>query len=421
MKPANEMLAQRTCNAAGFDVARVRRDFPILGRSVYGKPLVYLDSAATAQKPLQVINAVSRFYEEDYSNVHRGLHSLSQRATELYEHARQKACAFIGASDAREIIFVRGCTEGINLVAQSFGRANIGAGDEIVITGMEHHSNIVPWQILCEEKGALLRVAPFSDEGELLYDELERLIGPKTKLVCIAHVSNALGTINPIKRIIEMAHAHGARVLVDGAQAVPHMKVDVKDLGCDFYAFSGHKMYGPTGIGVLYGRLELLEEMPPYQGGGEMIRSVTFEKTTYNAPPHRFEAGTPNIVGAIGLAAAIEYLEDLGLDAITAHEHELLTYATDGFTAIPHVRLIGTASEKGGILSFVVNGVHPHDVATVLDREGIAVRAGHHCAQPAMERFGLAATVRASFGLYNTKEEIDFLITGMRKVLEVFA
>jgi cysteine desulfurase/selenocysteine lyase len=403
-----------------FDVTRVRADFPILTQQVYGKPLVYLDNAASAQKPRQVIDAVSNFYATGYASVHRGLYSLSERATEVYESTRNTVQRFIGARDAREIVFVRGTTEGINLVAQTYCRQNLRAGDEIVISAMEHHSNLVPWQMLCEDKGASLRVVPISDEGEFLLDELEKLLSPRTRLVAVPHVSNVLGTINPIRQICEMAHSRNIPVLVDGAQAVPHLKVNVEDLDCDFYAFSGHKLFGPTGIGILYGKAALLEAMPPYQGGGHMISSVTFEKTLYNTLPAKFEAGTPNIAGTIGLGVAIEYLNRIGIEAITAYERKLLSYATEALSEIRELRLIGTAKQKTGVLSFVLDGIHPHDIGTILDREGIAIRAGHHCAQPLMARFGVPATARASLVFYNTKKEIDALVSGIRKVIEVF-
>jgi cysteine desulfurase/selenocysteine lyase len=402
-------------------VERVRADFPILGQEVYGKPLVYLDSAATGQKPRAVIDAIAKYYLQDNAKVHRGVHLLSERATQAYEEARGKVKRFINAAHDHEIVFVRGTTEAINLVAQTYGRRRVQAGDEILITELEHHSNIVPWQILCEEKGAVLRVAPIDDDGQLILDELERLIGPRTRLLALAHVSNALGTVNPIRRIVELAHLRHVPVLVDGAQAAPHLALDMQALGCDFYAFSGHKLFGPTGIGVLYGKTELLEEMPPYQGGGDMISSVTFEKTTYNKLPYKFEAGTPDIAGAIGLGAAIDYLNALGLSAIAAHEHELLAYGTEALRRVPGLRLIGTAKEKASVLSFWLGDVHPHDVGTVLDREGIAIRTGHHCAQPLMRRLGIAATARASLALYNRREDIDALVSGLHKVQEVFA
>ena len=403
-----------------FDVTRVRADFPILTQQVYGKPLVYLDNAASAQKPQQVIDAVSNFYGTGYASIHRGLYSLSERATETYESTRNTVQRFIGARDVREIVFVRGTTEAINLVAQTYGRTHFRPGDEIVISAMEHHSNLVPWQMLCEDKGAFLRVVPISDEGELLLQEFEKLLSPRTRLVAVAHVSNVLGTINPIRQICEMAHSHNIPVLVDGAQAVPHLAVNVQDLDCDFYAFSGHKLFGPTGIGILYGKAALLEAMPPYQGGGHMISSVTFEKTLYNTLPAKFEAGTPNIAATIGLGVAIEYLNRIGIEAITAYERELLSYATEALSELRELRLIGTAKQKTGVLSFVLDGIHPHDIGTILDREGIAIRAGHHCAQPLMTRFGVPATARASLVFYNTKEEIDALVSGIRKVLDVF-
>ena len=406
--------------AAAFDVARIRQDFPILEQTVNGKPLVYLDNAATSQKPRSVIDAVARYYATENSNIHRGVHTLSQMATDDYEEARSKVQRFINAPDLQEIVFVRGTTEGINLVAQTFGRANLHAGDEIVVSAMEHHSNIVPWQMLCQQTGAKLRVIPMNDAGELLVDEYEKLLNPRTKLVSIAHVSNALGTINPVKTMVRMAHGYGAHVLLDGAQAVPHCPVDVQDLDCDFYAFSGHKLYGPTGVGVLYGKAHLLDAMPPYQGGGEMIKSVTFEETLYNALPFKFEAGTPNIAGGIGLGAAIDYVTGLGLDRIGAYEASLLEYGTRLLSGMSNVRIIGTASQKSGILSFVMDGVHPHDVGTILDAEGIAIRTGHHCAQPVMQRFGIPATARASFAFYNTREEIDALVKGLDRVSEVF-
>ncbi|MGH8382536.1 SufS family cysteine desulfurase [Pseudomonas sp.] len=405
---------------AGYDVERVRQAFPILAETVYGKPLIYLDSAATSQKPQAVIDAMSRFFLKENANVHRGVHYLSVRATEEYEKARAKVQQFLNAEHVEEIVFVRGTTEAVNLVAQTLGKTQVHAGDEVLISAMEHHSNIVPWQMLCEQTGAHLRVAPIDDAGELLLDELERLIGPRTRLVAVAHVSNVLGTINPIQRIVELAHARGARVLVDGAQAAPHLRLDVRALGCDFYALSGHKMYGPTGVGVLYGRRELLEAMPPYQGGGDMILSVSFEKTLYNKPPYRFEAGTPNMAGAIGLGAAIDFLGELGAEAIAAHEQAVLSYAQQALAAVPGLRLIGTAPEKVGVLSFVLDGIHPHDIGTVLDREGVAIRTGHHCAQPLMQRFGLTATARASLGCYSTEQDIDALVAGLAKVRELF-
>ena len=403
-----------------FDVEAVRGDFPILQRTVHGKPLVYLDSANTAQKPRAVIEAVSQVYETCYANVHRGVYQLSAQAEQAFEGARAKLQRFVNAASPKEIVFVRGTTEAINLVANSFGRSQLKPGEEILVSAMEHHSNIVPWQLLCQQTGAVLRVAPISDAGEILLEELERLIGPRTKLVAVGHVSNALGTLNPVRRIVELAHARGVPVLVDGAQGAPHLPVDVRGLDCDFYAFSGHKMYGPSGIGVLYGKAHLLEAMPPWQGGGDMILSVSFEKTSYNAIPYKFEAGTPNIAGSIALGAAVDYLTRLGMDRIAAHEQALLEHGTRVLSEIPGLRLIGTAREKAGVLSFVLDGVHPHDIGTVLDYEGIAIRTGHHCAQPVMERFGVPATARASLGIYNTREDLDALGRGLRKVKEMF-
>ena len=407
--------------ASSLDIAKIRADFAILAERINGKPLVYLDNAATSQKPRVVLDAIANYYTHMNANIHRGVHTLSVRATEAHDAARLTVRNFINAADTREIIFVRGATEAINLVAQTYGRVHVGAGDEVLITAMEHHSNIVPWQILCEEKGAHLKVAPIDDRGELILDEFAKLIGPRTKIVAVTQVSNALGTVLPLREMIELAHRQGVPVLVDGAQAIPHFAVDVQALDCDFYAFSGHKVYGPTGIGVLYGKRALLNAMPPYQGGGDMIRSVTFEKTTYNDLPWKFEAGTPDIAGAIALGAALKYIYALGMENIAAHEHDLLAYATEVVGAIPGVQLIGTARERAGVLSFVLDNVHPHDLGTILDREGIAIRTGHHCAQPVMERFGIPATARASFAVYNTKEEIDALVAGIRAALEVFA
>src|SRR5881409_3212363 len=419
--PSRESAAHRLhVVGTGFDVEKIRRDFPILSREIRGKKLVYLDNAATAQKPRAVIEAISRYYEQGNANVHRGVHFLSEHATGEHERARRRVQRFINAPHASEIIFVRGATEAINLVAQTYGRVHVSAGDEVLITAMEHHSNIVPWQILCEEKGARLRIAPIDDSGALRLDKFERLLTERTRIVSVPHVSNALGTINPVRRIVVMAHQRDVPVLVDGAQAAPHLPIDVRELGCDFYALSGHKMFGPTGIGVLYGRADLLEAMPPYQGGGDMIASVTFEKTTYNRLPHKFEAGTPHIAGVIGLGASIDYLEGIDAAGRMAHEDELLRYATDTIAALPRVRLVGTAAEKTSVLSFVIDGVHPHDIGTILDREGIAIRAGHHCAQPLMDRFGVPATARASLALYNTREEVDALAAGIGKVLEIF-
>lgn len=395
-------------------------DFPILSRPVRGKPLVYLDNGATTQKPRSVIMAESQFYEQSNANIHRGVHWLSQYATDLYEAGRATVKHFLNASHVEEIVFTRGTTESINLVAQSWGRANLKAGDEILITGMEHHSNIVPWQMLCKETGAHLKVVPIDDRGQLLMDQYERLLGPRTRLVCVAHVSNALGTINPIDEIVRKAHETGALVLVDGAQAVAHQSVDVQALACDFYAFSSHKLYGPTGIGVLYGRRELLQAMPPWQGGGDMIHTVKFEQSTYAEPPQRFEAGTPNIAGVIGMAAGIEYVQDVGLDRIAAHEQWLLELATEQISALPGVRLIGTAAQKAGILSFVIEGIHPHDLGTILDSEGVAIRAGHHCAMPIMTQFGIPGTARASFALYNGPDDVAALVAGVCKAQALF-
>jgi len=402
-----------------LDVQAIRAEFPILQRTVRGKPLVYLDNAATSQKPRFVLDAIARYYEDENANIHRGVHYLSERATADYENVRVRVQGFLGAAKPAEIIFVRGTTEAINLVAQTYGRTHVGPGDEVLITAMEHHSNIVPWQMLCAEKNARLRVAPINDRGELILDEFENLLGPRTRIAAFTHVSNALGSINPVKRMAEMAHRRKIPVLVDGAQAVPHMSVDVQAIDCDFYAFSGHKVYGPTGIGVLYGREALLDAMPPYQGGGDMISSVTFEKTTYNKLPYKFEAGTPDIAGVIGLGAAIDYVTDVGMDAIEAYEHDLLAYATETLSAIPGVRLIGTAHEKAGVLSFVLHDVHPHDIGTILDQEGIAIRTGHHCSQPVMDRFDIPATARASLAIYNTREDIDALAKGIERVREV--
>jgi cysteine desulfurase/selenocysteine lyase len=407
--------------AAGFDVERIREDFPVLKQTIHGKPLVYLDNAATAQKPYAVIEAIRKFHEVDCANIHRGVHELSQRSTAAYEGTRAKMKRFLNARSKSELIFVRGTTEGINLVASSWGHKNVREGDEIIISAMEHHSNIVPWQMLCEATGATLRVIPISDRGELILEEYARLLNPRTKMVAVAHVSNALGTINPVGEIIAMAHRAGALALIDGAQAAPHLKVDVQALDADFYALSGHKMVGPTGIGILYGKSKLLNAMPPYQGGGDMIKTVTFEKTTYADLPYKFEAGTPNIAGGIGLGAAVDYLSHIGLDRIAAYEHELLVYGTQALEQIPGLRMIGTAREKAAVLSFVIDGIHPHDIGTVLDRMGIAVRTGHHCAQPVMDRFGVPATTRASLAFYNTTREIDALVAGLRKVKEVFA
>ena len=404
-----------------LDVSAIRKEFPILAQQVHGKPLVYLDSAATSQKPKCVIDAITRFYTMDNANIHRGVHELSERSSLAYEAARGKVRGFLNAANTREIIFVRGATEGINLVAQTYGRTHVGAGDEIVISAMEHHSNIVPWQMLCEEKKAVLRVIPINDRGEIELDEFEKLLNPRTRLVAVSHVSNALGTLNPVGEIVRTAHQFNVPVLIDGCQAVPHMRVDVRNLDCDFYVFSGHKLFGPTGIGVLYGKEKLLEDMPPWQGGGDMISSVTFEKTTYNELPYKFEAGTPNIAGVIGLGTAIDYLDRIGMEAVAEYEHDLLQYGTRALESISGLRLIGTAREKAAVLSFVLDGVHPHDAGTILDQEGVAVRTGHHCAQPVMDRFGVSATTRASLAFYNTREDIDALVAGIHKVKEVFA
>jgi cysteine desulfurase/selenocysteine lyase len=405
----------------GIDVAALRREFPVLRESVNGHPLVYLDSAASAQKPQAVIDAERAVYEHYYANVHRGVHRLSVLATDAYEKARGTIRAFLGAASTREVVLLRGTTEAINLVAQSYGRRHVASGDEVLITGLEHHSNIVPWQLLCGEKDAKLRVAPIDDAGDVDMAAFERLLSPRTKIVALSHVSNALGTINPVARMTELAHAAGAVVLIDGAQAAPHLRVDVRAIGCDFYAFSGHKVYGPSATGALYGREPVLAAMPPWQGGGDMIASVSFEKSTWNELPYKFEAGTPNIAGVIGLGAAIDWVDRIGLDAIAAHEHELLEHGTRLLSDLPGLRLVGTAREKAGVLSFVLEGVHPHDVGTVLDHEGIAVRTGHHCAQPVMDRYGIPATTRASLACFNTKDELDSLARGIRKVQEMFA
>ena len=420
MKALSQQNGQPAAHAT-FDVARVRNDFPILQQKVHGKPLVYFDNGATSQKPQAVIDAVSHYYSAANSNIHRGVHHLSEQATVAYEAARGKVRAFLNARADKEIIFVRGTTEAINLVAQSYGRSFLQAGDEIIVSAMEHHSNIVPWQMLCEQIGAKLRVIPINHDGAIVMDEYRRLLSEKTKLVAVTHVSNALGTVVPVKEIVALAHQRGVPVLLDGAQAVPHLKVDVQDLDCDFYAFSGHKMFGPTGVGVLYGRAELLEKMPPYQGGGDMISLVTFEKTHYNVLPYKFEAGTPHIAGGIGLGAAIDYLSALDWERVAAHEHQLLTYATEAVSRIEGLRIIGTAKEKAGVLSFVFDHVHAHDVGTILDQEGVAVRAGHHCAMPVMQRFGVPATTRASFAFYNTIEEIDVMVRAIHRVLKVFS
>ena len=403
-----------------FDVARVREDFPVLAERVHGKPLAYLDNAATAQKPRAVLHRLAKYYETENSNIHRGVHRLSEKATQAYEDARGTLRRFVNAAEDREIVFVRGATEAINLVARCYGGARLQPGDEVVVSAMEHHSNIVPWQIVCREKGARLRVVPIDDRGDMVLEEYHRLLGPRTRMVALPHVSNALGTVNPVRELVRAAHGVGAPVLIDGAQGAPHAVVDVQDLDCDFYAFSGHKLYGPTGVGVLYGKADLLEAMPPYQGGGDMILSVSFEKTEYNVLPYKFEAGTPHIAGVVGLGAAVDYLEALGLDAVAAHEDRLLTYAVERLTRTPGVRFIGTPKRRASLVSFVLDGVHAHDVGTILDREGVAVRTGHHCAMPVMERYGVPATVRASFGCYNTETEVDALADGLEKAGRIF-
>jgi cysteine desulfurase/selenocysteine lyase len=406
--------------ATVLDIEQIRQAFPILQQQVHGKPLVYLDNAASCQKPQAVIDAISECYSRYYANIHRGVHLLSELSTAAYEGAREKVRAFLNAASTREIIFTRGTTEAINLVASSFGNTTVGPGDEVLITTMEHHSNIVPWQMLCERQSARLRVVPISEAGELILEEYERLLTDRTRIVAVVHVSNALGTINPVREIIDLAHARGIPVLLDGAQSVPHLAVDVQELDCDFFAFSGHKVYGPSGIGVLYGKARYLEAMPPYQGGGDMIRRVTFEKTEYADLPHKFEAGTPAIADVIGLGAALDWVNGIGLDAIAAHEHDLLVYATEKLSEILGLRLIGTARQKAAVASFVLPGVHPHDIGTILDREGVAIRTGHHCAQPVMDRYQVPATARASLAVYNTPEEIDVLVAAVWKVKEWF-
>jgi len=419
MKVAHEMTTRGPLSDA-LDVSKIRKDFPILKQKIHGKPLVYLDNGATSQKPQIVIDTLNRYYAAENSNIHRGVHFLSERATAAYETARHKIKRFINARSEQEIIFVRGTTEAINLVAQSYGRTFLKRGDEIIVSAMEHHSNIVPWQMLCEQIGARLRVIPINHDGEIVFDEYRRLLNEKTKFISVTHVSNALGTIVPVKDIVRLARERHVPVFLDGAQAVPHLKVDIQDLDCDFYAFSGHKLFGPTGVGVLYGRAELLDAMPPYQGGGDMISLVTFEKTHYNTLPYKFEAGTPHIAGGIGLAAAIDYLDGLDWKQVAAHEHDLLAYATTALSKIEGLRIIGTAKEKASVISFVFDHVHAHDVGTILDQEGVAVRAGHHCAMPVMQRFGVPATTRASFALYNTREEVDVLVRGIHRALQVF-
>ena len=416
-QPAEVAIATKQ---KSYDVKKIRNDFPILKKYVHDKPLVYLDNAATTQKPQAVIETLNEYYSSMNSNIHRGVHALSGVATEAFETARIRIKQFINALGKNEIIFTRGTTESINLVAQTYGRANVNEGDEVIISHMEHHSNIVPWQLLCQEKKAKLRVIPINDDGELIFEEFEKMINERTKIVSVAYVSNSLGTINPVKEIIDLAHKFKVPVLLDGAEAVNHLKIDVHNLNCDFFAFSGHKLYGPTGIGALYGKVNLLEAMPPYQGGGDMISKVTFEKTTYNELPHKFEAGTPNIAGAIGLGAAVEYVDKIGIDNIAVHEMDLLDYATKQISEIPGLRIIGTAKNKTGVISFVLENIHPHDIGTFLDFEGVAIRTGHHCTQPVMQRYNIPATSRASFGLYNTKEEIDVLVNGLKKIIDVF-
>lgn len=426
MAPSETHVSEQETAAATLaltpaEVARLRLDFPALHQSVHGLPLIYLDNAATAQKPQAVIDAVERYYSKNCANVHRGVHLLSQKASDDFDEARRKVQAFLGAAHSKEIIFTRGTTESINLVASSFGRKNVSNGDEVLITALEHHSNIVPWQLLCEQTGATLRVAPITADGEVVLEEYARLLGPRTRLAAFSHISNALGTVNPVAEMIRLAHSQGVPVLVDGAQAVPHAAVNVHELDCDFYAFSGHKLYGPTGTGVLYGKAALLEAMPPYQGGGDMIRTVSFTRTTYNSLPYKFEAGTPDIAGVIGLGAAVDYVSAIGLDRIAAYENELLQYATEQIRGLAGARIVGTARKRAGLVSFVLEGVHPHDLGTVLDRQGIAARAGHHCAMPVMELFGIPGTTRASFAFYNTREEIDALVAAVAKAREVFA
>jgi cysteine desulfurase/selenocysteine lyase len=421
MGGSTHSTAPRTSGHLALDVAKIRKDFPILHQEVYGKPLVYLDNAATTQKPQAVIDALVRYYTFDNANIHRGVHALSMRATESYENAREKVRAFLGASERDEIVFVRGATEGINLVARTYGAANVGEGDEIIISNLEHHSNIVPWQILCDEKKARLRVAPMDDRGDLLIDQYRTLFNARTKLAAFSYVSNAIGTVNPAEEMISIAHRHKVPVLIDAAQAAPHLKIDVRALDCEFLVFSGHKVYGPTGAGALYVKRPILEAMPPYQAGGDMIAMVTFAKTTYNKIPHRFEAGTPHIAGVIGLGAALDYVTGLGFERITAHEDDVVQYAVDEIGAMDGITLIGRPRRRAGAVSFMIDGVHPHDAGTILDREGIAVRAGHHCSQPVMDFFHVPATVRASFGVYNTRDDVDRLVAGIKRVREVFA
>lgn len=413
-------MNEATSITPGLDVAKVRADFPILSETVYGKPLTFLDTAASAQKPRAVIEAETRLYEGYYANIHRGVYKFSQDATEAYEATRETVKNFVGAKKSKECIFVRGATEGINLVAQTWGRANLAEGDEIILSTMEHHSNIVPWQMVAEERGAVIKVIPIHDDGSLDMDAYKALLTDRTKMVAVAHISNSIGIMNPVKEIIRLAHEAGALTLIDGCQAAPHLKIDVQDLDADFYAFSAHKAYGPTGVGVIYGKEDLLDRMPPWQGGGDMISTVTFEKTTYNDLPHKFEAGTPNIAGGIAMNAALNYITALGHENIAAHEHALLDYATKQLSAMNSLRIIGTAKEKGALISFTMEHAHPHDIGTILDRQGIAVRAGHHCAQPVMDRFGVPGTVRASFGIYNDKDDVDRLVAGLQKVTDIF-
>jgi cysteine desulfurase/selenocysteine lyase len=422
MSSALRRVSEHPCEEClvGLGADRIREDFPALHVTVHGKPLVYLDNAATTHKPRAVLDALTRYYAEENSNVHRGVHFLSQVATQAYESGRTRVRQFLNAAHDREIIFTRGTTEGINLVAQSYGRSRLRAGDEVIISAMEHHSNIVPWQMICEEKGARLKVIPMNDAGELLLEEYERLLCDRTRIVSVVYVSNALGTVNPVREIIALAHRRGIPVLLDGAQASPHLPVDVRELDCDFYALSGHKLFGPTGIGVLYGKAELLEAMPPYQGGGDMISAVSFEKTVYNTLPYKFEAGTPHIAGVIGLAAALDYLGGIGLTQVAAHEADLLAYGTELLSSVPGLTIIGTARQKAGVLSFVLDGIHAHDIGTILDLEGVAVRAGHHCAMPVMKRYGVPATARASLAFYNSRSDLDALVKAIHKVIEVF-
>jgi cysteine desulfurase/selenocysteine lyase len=418
--PAVTEKGSHAATGGGFDVQRVRRDFPILDRTVNGKPLVYLDNAATAQKPQVVIDAVARFYSDENANIHRGVHFLSEHATAAYEEAREKGRAFLGAEESREVVFVRGTTDAVNLVASGYLRPRLREGDEILLSQLEHHSNIVPWQLVAEERGAKIRVIPMSRRGELILDNLDDLLTQRTRLVAVGHVSNALGTVNPVRQIAAAAHAMGVPILVDGAQAAPHMRIDVRELGCDFYCVSGHKMFGPTGIGFLYGRAELLDAMAPYQGGGDMIRTVSFQGTTYASIPSKFEAGTPNIAGAVGLGAAIDYLNTLDWQAVTAHEDQVLEHAVETLAGLEGCKLVGSPAKRAAVVSFLLDGIHAHDVGTIVDQDGVAIRTGHHCAQPVMDFYGVSATARASFALYNTKEEVDAMAAALRRVQEVF-